>query len=62
MGESKKNLGCISIILIIIAVVAIVLILEHFTEQLGKLDWFSNAIIGVIILGFILLLIDKYLN
>jgi len=57
--ENKKTVGCIPIIIIS---VVIVLILEYFTEQLAKLDWFTNLITGIFLLGVILLVIHKTLH
>ena len=57
--EKKKTIGCIPIV---ISSVVIVLILEYFTEQLAKLDWFTNLIIGIFLLGVILLVIHKTLH
>jgi len=48
----------------IIVVIAIILIvggiLNHVSEQVEKLDWFTNTFIGVIILALILGIIYFY--
>lgn len=55
--EKNKEIGCLTVIAIIVVLYVIWIVLTHVSEQLEKLDWFAGAFISVIFIGLILLVI-----
>lgn len=58
--EKNKLSGCMTIIVVIAIILIVGGILNHVSEQVEKLDWFTNTFIGVIILALILGIIYFY--
>lgn len=57
--EKNTLRGCLTAIIVLAIIMVVGGVLNHVSEQLEKLDWFTSTLIGAIIFGLIIAVIHN---